>query len=101
MTKMTEEHKAAMLAGRKASKTVSFNDSTHAINEFEAQVMKRVSNDLPSAKNVFLKAFSGKAKAAAIKAKCIECSNLQKQEVAGCLVYGCPLFRYRPYRGAK
>ena len=98
---MTDDHKAAMLAGRKALKTVSKQNSDCVANEFQAQVLKRVSEYLPSAKLTFQKAFSGKSKALAIKAKCIECSNLQKQEVALCQVLGCPLYPYRPYRGAK
>lgn len=33
-----------------------------------------------------------------IKAKCLECSNWQVGEVAGCRVWRCPLHSIRPYR---
>ena len=101
MAKMTDEHKAAMLAGRVAHKLDSFVSSNEGIDHFQAEALERVRKYLPSAQNAFVKAFSGKSKALAIKAKCIECCNLQKVEVAGCLVKGCPLYRYRPYRGGK
>jgi len=97
--KMTPEHKAALLAGRKASKIKSSGPNPLTINEFEAETLKRVSNYTPSARNAFLKAFSGKSRAMALKAKCIECCCYQKNEVAACQVPGCPLYRYRPYRG--
>jgi hypothetical protein len=47
--------------------------------------------------NVFRKAFSGDSKAAAIKAKCLECSLLQREEVKLCTVETCPLWPYRPF----
>ena len=43
-------------------------------------------------------AISGKSRAAAIKAKCLDCCNWQRVEVANCPVETCPLFPYRPYR---
>jgi hypothetical protein len=46
-------------------------------------------------------AISGKSRAAAIKAKCLDCTNFQRVEVADCLVETCPLWPYRPYRSSE
>jgi len=43
-------------------------------------------------------AISGKSRAAAVKAKCLDCCNWQRVEVADCLVEICPLWLFRPYR---
>ena len=34
----------------------------------------------------------------AIKAKCITCSNFQREEITCCTVQACPLWEYRPYQ---
>ena len=49
----------------------------------------------------FQTAMSGKSRAAAIKAKCLDCTNWQRVEVADCLVETCPLWPYRPYRSTE
>lgn len=46
----------------------------------------------------FLRAYSGRSKAAALKAKCIDCSNFQRDEVKNCTAYTCPLWEFRPYK---
>ena len=46
-------------------------------------------------------AMSGKSKAAAIKAKCLDCCCWQRIEIANCSITSCPLHPYRPYRMAK
>jgi hypothetical protein len=96
---MTPEHKAAMRAGRRAKGLTGAPTNAIALNEFAEQTVRRASLYLPSAKNAFLKAFSGKGKAAAIKAKCIECCNFERHQVTACGVRGCPLWLYRPFRG--
>lgn len=35
---------------------------------------------------------------AAVKLKCIECSNFQKDEIKNCQVFTCPLWPVRPYK---
>jgi len=95
--RLTDEQKAKMRAGRSSSLT-GIESSNAEINSKELQTLKRVHGYLPSAKNTFLRAFSGTSKAAAIKAKCIECSCYQKNEVAKCRVTDCALYRYRPYK---
>ena len=37
----------------------------------------------------------------AIKAKCLACSNWQREEVEFCRIDTCPLWAYRPYRAAS
>ena len=51
-----------------------------------------------SARGILALAFSGESRAAAIKAKCLTCSNYERAEAAGCRVFTCPLHPYRPYR---
>ena len=41
---------------------------------------------------------SGKSKAAALKAKCLDCVNWQRAEVTACEAETCPLHPYRPYQ---
>lgn len=46
----------------------------------------------------FARAYSGKSKAAAIAAKCADCSCFQQGEITHCTVFNCPLWPYRPYQ---
>jgi hypothetical protein len=46
---------------------------------------------------VYKKAMSGKSKAAALKAKCLDCTCWQRKEIENCTVKDCPLYPYRPY----
>lgn len=48
-------------------------------------------------RNTFLKAFAG-SKAAAIKAKCLDCSGCERREVTKCTVKRCPLWVVRPFQ---
>lgn len=48
--------------------------------------------------SAFRKAYSGKSKAAALKAKCMDCSGYQRVEITECTVYACPLYPYRPFQ---
>ena len=96
--KMTDEHIEKMKAGRKALKIVSADSSIAFLKDVELQEVKKVSECLSSATGVFRKAFSGQSKAAAIKARCIQCCCYQKTEITLCRVTDCALFRYRPYQ---
>ena len=59
-------------------------------------------DDIPDPyKGVFRKAFTGNSLRAAINAKCLDCSNYQKQEINQCTVKNCPLYKYRPYQRIK
>ncbi len=43
-------------------------------------------------------AMSGKSRAAAIKAKCLDCCCWQRVEISNCSIETCSLYPYRPYR---
>jgi hypothetical protein len=52
---------------------------------------------IPSAmRGIYMRAMSGKSKAAAIKAKCYDCSGWQRKEAYECPAVACPLHPYRP-----
>jgi hypothetical protein len=51
-----------------------------------------------SIRAVFIRAFAGNSKAAALKAKCLDCCCYDKKEVKLCSVETCPLHKYRPYQ---
>lgn len=53
-----------------------------------------------SYKNNYIKAISGKSKAAAIKARCLDCCCWQKIQIPICGVQDCPLYPYRPYQNS-
>lgn len=38
------------------------------------------------------------SKPAAIKAKCLDCSAYQKEEITYCKASTCPLYKFRPYQ---
>ena len=44
------------------------------------------------------RAFSGKSKAAGIKAFCTTCVGFVRADVRDCTALGCPLWPYRPYQ---
>lgn len=46
-------------------------------------------------------AITSKSKAAAIKAKCLDCTCWQRMEITNCPVTACPLYPHRPYRTAR
>lgn len=46
----------------------------------------------------FERAYSGKSKAAGIKAFCLQCVGFLRNEVRDCSARGCPLHPYRPYQ---
>jgi hypothetical protein len=45
-------------------------------------------------------AFGG-SKAKAVKAKCLECSCNQREEIRNCPIIKCPLWEVRPFRESK
>lgn len=51
-------------------------------------------------RGVFVKAFEGGSRSAAIKAKCLACTNLDRDEITRCTVQVCPLWPVRPYQDA-
>lgn len=67
----------------------------------EAKIQKRRSDMPVSYRGIYDRAMSGKSKAAAIHAFCLECMGWQREEVRLCTSPACPLFPYRPYSGDK
>lgn len=51
-----------------------------------------------SQRSTFERAFAGKSRAAAIRAKCLDCCHFSRAEVAACAVIACPLHPVRPFR---
>jgi hypothetical protein len=52
-----------------------------------------------SAKGVVKRAFAGSGSPRnAIKAKCLACSNWDRQEITECRVFTCPLHVWRPFQ---
>ena len=49
-------------------------------------------------RGIVARAYSGKSKAAALKAKCLECVGFQRNEITACTAFACPLHPYRPYK---
>lgn len=44
------------------------------------------------------RAYSGRSKAAGIKAFCLQCVGFLRNDVRDCTSKGCPLWLYRPYQ---
>lgn len=51
-----------------------------------------------SARGILERAYSGKSKAAALKAFCLRCVGYVREDVRDCTSYDCPLWPYRPYQ---
>lgn len=47
------------------------------------------------------RAYSGKSKAAGIKAFCLQCVGFLRNEIRDCSAKGCPLHPYRPYQNDR
>ncbi|QEZ44721.1 hypothetical protein [Cupriavidus oxalaticus] len=76
------------------------NDLTH---EEKVERFHRVrAEELRSAPHLYRgiveRAYTGRSKAVALKAFCLQCSNYQRNEVADCRVYRCALWLVRPYQ---
>jgi len=59
-----------------------------SIEDYLAGIPKRY-------QGIYQKAMQGQSKKAAIYAKCLDCVNWQRKEVALCVVNTCPLYPYR------
>lgn len=65
-------------------------------NDKFGSYLKMVPN---SYQKMWLDSFDGTAsKSRAIRAKCLECSAYQKEEIRSCPCRQCPLWQYRPYK---
>jgi hypothetical protein len=75
----------------------------NAIAEFIRENPKGLGNVLKnvpdSFKNIMLNAFLGKnTNSKSLKAKCLECSGFDREEIRNCTVWTCPLHKVRPYK---
>lgn len=61
-------------------------------------VEQTASRETPSKYHDLLKKAQAGSRKAALKLKCLECSNWQPSEVAYCPILGCPLWQFRPYQ---
>lgn len=53
-----------------------------------------------SSQAIFHRAYTGsKSKADSIKAKCLDCSQFDRDEIKKCPVVTCPLWNIRPFQG--
>jgi ribosomal protein S27E len=92
-SKLSDEHKAAMQSGR-TSRTAKFatkEDITSGFKLMHSIVPERFAN-------IVVKLQKG-SKSAALKLKCLDCSNWQPIEIKQCTCNECPLYAFRPYQG--
>jgi hypothetical protein len=67
----------------------------------EARVAEMLRAAPVSARGILSRAFAGEASPRdAIRAQCLACVGYQRDQVAGCTWYSCPLWFYRPYQPA-
>jgi hypothetical protein len=66
---------------------------------FDASKEAEIARTPISARGIVARAFAGTASPRqAIKARCLQCSNYQRDEITNCTVVGCALHAYRPYQ---
>ncbi|RDJ34940.1 MAG: hypothetical protein DWQ19_08890 [Crenarchaeota archaeon] len=105
---MTDEQKKAMAEGRKggrrskAEKFAANPEISTAHKELEENVvyegkMNHFAN--PERFLNLVEQIKGGSRTAAVKLKCLDCSNWQTTEVRHCPVRTCPLWAFRPYQG--
>lgn len=68
------------------------------MNSKQSERLAEIQSRSPSYAAVTRKAYEGNSKAAAVKAKCLDCSGWQRKEITLCPVHTCPLWPYRPYQ---
>jgi hypothetical protein len=85
------------LGVRRRQKRRSLPDRVHL-----PQVQDRVSQIPRLYKSGYLRAVTAQASAkGAIKAQCLECVGWVRRDVAECTALACPLWLYRPFKGAR
>jgi hypothetical protein len=61
--------------------------------------LEQIKRHSPKLYPLFLRVYANRnSKAAAIKAKCLDCCCYQRKEVELCTVVACPLWHVRPYQ---
>ncbi len=70
-------------------------------NPTHGKAIKEFASKVPDIyRDNYSKAMSGKSRAAAVKAKCLDCCCWQRKEVQLCTAVTCPLWMYRPYQNS-
>ena len=93
---MTDAHKAALKKGRGA-KRVSRAEKL-AANPLAQQSLELIEKYSPARYSNTVKSLRKGSLKAALKMKCLECSDFQTQEIKHCPVLQCPLHLVRPYQ---
>ncbi|MHB9071853.1 MAG: hypothetical protein ACYC54_15945 [Sedimentisphaerales bacterium] len=60
------------------------------------RIEKKLNNMPEHYRNNYKKAVTGRNRAAAVKAFCLECMGWQRTEIKNCDCVACPLYSYRP-----
>lgn len=95
--KMTDEHKAALAAGRqnrvKGGRKAKFEKNP----EIKAALVDLKEKTPESYVSLVEKIAAGSMRAA-VRLNCLQCSNYQRVEIKECNCTGCPMFAFRPYQ---
>lgn len=68
----------------------------------QLHMLEQVEADGPSSRKLFERVFNGTASPRqVIKAKCLECTWLDRKAVEECTASECPAWTYRPFVGLK
>ena len=67
------------------------------INDIRTRALGEVPESM---KNFYKKAYAG-GRAAAVKAKCLDCVCNVRAEIKNCTAYACPLWEVRPYQSKE
>ena len=108
MTMKTSSASEAIFPEQNPESTLPFDRSVKieniAPNELDlssderSETLERVKKYSPSVLGHFRRAYAGKSRKAAVTAKCLECTCIQRIEVKNCPVVQCPLWEFRPYK---
>ena len=73
---------------------------TASLGEFiAAKRAGRIKTAPQSFRKLLTQAMTGKCSPrTAIKAQCAECNGFDRDAIAGCAAYACPLWHFRPYQ---
>jgi len=67
----------------------------------EQAIEQRLRNMPRSFRATYRKAVEGKSLRSSVNAQCHECMGHQREAIATCTDYGCPLWAVRPYRRSQ
>ena len=99
---LTDEHKAAMAAGRgsRTSRSEKFASNDSVQEAFAAMQQMLETNDASRFSSLVDKIKKGSMRAA-VQLNCLQCCAFQTKEVRLCGCQECPLWAFRPYQGQE